>query len=74
MRYAEISGVCTHPLHRGQGLATSIIWQLARNHRRDGLVSWLDVGCANYHAVELYLRMRFKVIRKVTLKQISRKE
>ena len=31
--YPEISGVCTHPAHRGKGLAASLICQLARNHR-----------------------------------------
>jgi len=70
--YAEISGVCTHPAHRGKGFATDIIWQLARNHRRDGLVSWLHVGAANIHAIDLYLRMGFKVARNVTLNRICR--
>jgi predicted GNAT family acetyltransferase len=72
--YAEISGVCTHPSHRGQGLAASLIWRLVRNHRRAGLVSWLHVGCENDHAIDLYLRMGFQTIRKVMLHQISRKE
>jgi predicted GNAT family acetyltransferase len=72
--YAEISGVCTHPSHRGQSLASSLIWQLVRNHKRSGLVSWLHVSCVNDHAIALYTRMGFKVIRKVTLTQIWRKE
>jgi predicted GNAT family acetyltransferase len=72
--YAEISGVCTHPAHRGQGLAASIIWQIVRNHHRAGLVSWLHVRCANDHAINLYLRMGFKIIRTVTLHQISRQD
>ncbi len=38
--YPEISGVCTHPAHRGKGYAASLIWQLVRNHRRDGKVCW----------------------------------
>ena len=70
--YSEISGVCTHPAHRGEGLAASLIWRLVRNHRRDGIVSWLHVASANRHAIELYFRMGFKVVRKVTLKRISR--
>ena len=71
--YSEISGICTHPAHRGKGLAASLIWQLVRDHRRDGLVSWLHVGCENHRAVELYLRMGFKEVRQVTLNRISRK-
>jgi len=71
--YPEISGVCTHPAHRGKSLAASLIWQLVRDHRRDGLVSWLHVGSENHRAIELYLRMGFKEVRKVTLHRISRK-
>jgi GNAT superfamily N-acetyltransferase len=44
--YSEISALCTHPSFRGQGFAVSLSWHLVRNHRRDGLVSWLHVGCA----------------------------
>jgi ribosomal protein S18 acetylase RimI-like enzyme len=72
--YSEISAVCTHPGHRGKGLAASLIWQLVRNHRRDGLVSWLHVGSANHRAIELYRRMGFKVVREVMLNRISRKD
>src|SRR5258706_13432987 len=73
-RYPEISGVCTHPAHRGKGYASSLIWQLARNHRRDGVASWLHVVARNYHAINLYLRMGFTVVRKVTFHRISRKD
>ena len=72
--YSEISGVCTHPAHRGKGLAASLIWQLVRNHRRDGLVSWLHVGSANRRAIELYQRMGFKKVREVALHPISSKD
>jgi ribosomal protein S18 acetylase RimI-like enzyme len=70
--YSEISAVCTHPSFRGQGFAAALIWHLVRNHRRDGAVSWLHVGCANHNAVKLYLRMGFLQVRKVTLHRISR--
>ena len=45
--YSEISALCTRPSFRGQGFAVSLIWHLVRNHGRDGLVSWLHVGCAS---------------------------
>jgi len=70
--FPEISGVCTHPAHRGQGFAASIIGQIVQNHRRDGLVSWLHVGAANTQAIEFYRRMGFKVIRSVELNRICR--
>jgi ribosomal protein S18 acetylase RimI-like enzyme len=69
--YPEISGVCTQPAHRGKGLASSLIWQLVRDHRRHGLVSWLHVGSENLRAIELYSRMGFKKVREVTLNRIS---
>jgi predicted GNAT family acetyltransferase len=72
--YAEISGVCTHPAHRGRGLAAGLIWQLVRDHRRDSRVSWLHVGAANRRAIELYCRMGFKVVRQVSVNRISRKD
>lgn len=70
--YPEISGVCSHPAHRGKGLGAGIIRQLVQNHRHRGLVSWLHAGAANSRAIKLYLRMGFKVIRAVDLHRIRR--
>ena len=69
--YSEISGVCTHPAHRGKGLAASLIWRLVQDHRRDGLVSWLHVAAANRRALDLYLRLGFEVVRTVTLHRVG---
>jgi predicted GNAT family acetyltransferase len=72
--YPEISGVCTHPDHRGKGYAEKLIWHLARHHRRQGLTSWLHVSATNDRAIQLYLRLGFIKARKVILHRISRKE
>jgi GNAT superfamily N-acetyltransferase len=72
--FVELSAVCTHPAHRGTGYGTSIIGQLAGNHRRDGIVSWLHVSCANLDAIQLYLRLGFEVVRKIGVSRLSRKE
>jgi GNAT superfamily N-acetyltransferase len=72
--YPEISGICTHPDHRGKGYAASLIWQVARNHHRDGNISWLHVSADNHRAIELYLRMRFRVVRKVKLHRMRRND
>ena len=72
--YPEISGICTHPAHRGRGHAASLIWHLARIHRREGLTSWLHVSAENHHAIELYLRMQFTIVRKVKLHRICRND
>jgi GNAT superfamily N-acetyltransferase len=70
--YSEISGVCTHPGHRGKGLAASLIWRLVQDHRRDGLESWLHVAAANRRALDLYLRLGFEVVRTVMLHRVGR--
>jgi ribosomal protein S18 acetylase RimI-like enzyme len=72
--YPEISGICTHPAHRGKGHAESLIWELVRTHRRDGLRSWLHVASANRRAIDLYRRIGFMVVRKVMLHRIRRKD
>jgi ribosomal protein S18 acetylase RimI-like enzyme len=71
--YAEISGVCTHPSHRGKGLAASLMWRLVRNHRQQRIMSWLHVGSKNQHAIGLYERMGFQKVREVKLNPISKK-
>ena len=35
--FTEISAVCTHPAFRGRGLAAAIIWQVVREHRKEGV-------------------------------------
>lgn len=70
--YTEISGVCTHPAHRGKGFAQNLVRHLAIAHRRQDVISWLHVGTANVRAIELYKRMGFEVAREVTLYQLCR--
>jgi ribosomal protein S18 acetylase RimI-like enzyme len=72
--YPEISGICTHASHRGKGHAASLIWHLVRNHRRNGLVSWLHVSAGNNHAIELYLRVGLTIARKVKLHRLRRND
>jgi predicted GNAT family acetyltransferase len=72
--YSEISGLCTHPAHRGKGLAAGLIGQLSRDHRREGVVTWLHVASANRHAIGIYERIGFRRVREVMLHRISRTE
>jgi predicted GNAT family acetyltransferase len=72
--YSEVSGVCTHPAHRGKGYASGLMWEVVRKHRRDGDVSWLHVAAANQHAIEMYLRMGFTLARSVMLHRVSREK
>jgi len=70
--YSEISGVCTHPQHRGKGLAASLIARVARDHREQGVVSFLHVTTTNTNAINLYLRLGFVETGRITLTRISR--
>src|SRR5271165_1988111 len=71
--YPEVSGVCTHPDHRGKGYAAALMWQVVRDHRRNGDGSWLHVSAGNRHAIELYLRMGFVEARRIVYHRISRR-
>jgi GNAT superfamily N-acetyltransferase len=70
--YPELSGICTHPDHRGKGLAAGLIGHLVRAHRREGLTTWLHVGAPNARAIDLYLHVGFKRLRNITLRRILR--
>jgi predicted GNAT family acetyltransferase len=71
--YGEVSAVCTHPDFRGRGYAESIIWQVVRKHRRDGIRSFLHVGKANVKAIGLYERLGFVKCREITITRVVAK-
>jgi ribosomal protein S18 acetylase RimI-like enzyme len=68
----EMSAICTHPDHRGAGLATDVIYHLATHQRRAGLVSWLHVGAPNRRAIDLYESLGFERVRSLMLHRIVR--
>ena len=72
--HPEMSAICTHPDHRGEGLATEVIRRLATQHRRAGLISWLHVGAANRRAIDLYASLGFERVRSIMLHRIARSD
>lgn len=70
--YPEVSGVCTHPEHRGKGHAAMLLARLVHDHRRAGRISWLQVGAENHRAIELYRRLGFQTARTITLVRMRR--
>lgn len=70
--FREISGLATHPAHRGRGLGTAVLRRVIADQRGAGAVSWLHVAEANTHAVELYRKLGFQVLRRVELHRIRR--
>ena len=71
--YAEISGICTHPSHRGKGLAAALTAHVARHQRQQGITSWLHVSASNDRAISLYRTLGFEIVRTIPLTQLSRR-
>jgi hypothetical protein len=69
--HSELSGLCTHPDHRGKGFAAHLLWHLARHHRPQGTVSWLHVTATNTTAVNLYLKLGFQTVRSIKLHKLT---
>ncbi len=70
--YSEISTVCTHPSFRGKGFAESLIWLVVRQHRREGVQSFLHVSKTNTRAIALYQRLGFVICREITITRVTR--
>jgi predicted GNAT family acetyltransferase len=70
--YSEISGLCTHPDHRGQGYAAQLIWRVAALQRSRGIVPWLHVTSTNRNAVNLYQKLGFETVRSIKLSKLTR--
>ena len=70
--YTEISGVCTHPDHRGKGLAANLIARVAQDHVEKSVVSFLHVTASNTNAIELYRRLGFVETRRAMLTRLAR--
>ena len=69
--YTEISAVCTDPDHRGHGLASRLVLDLAHRIRRRGDVPILHADARNVGAIRLYEQLGF-VVRREVLFQILR--
>ncbi|WP_328297378.1 GNAT family N-acetyltransferase [Streptomyces sp. NBC_00435] len=62
--WTEISAVCTHPDHRGGGLATLLVRAVAAGIRERGDVPFLHTAASNTRAVRLYESIGFTVRRR----------
>ena len=71
-RYIEVSGVCTHPDHRGRGYAAELIWRVVTEHRRENVTSFLHVSADNLNAIALYERLGFVRVRNILLHRVMR--
>ncbi|MGW8687061.1 GNAT family N-acetyltransferase [Streptomyces sp. NPDC055817] len=61
--WTEISAVCTHPDHRGRGLATRLVRAGAAGIRERGDTPFLHAAASNTHAIRLYESIGFTLRR-----------
>ncbi|MFD7601638.1 GNAT family N-acetyltransferase [Streptomyces mirabilis] len=62
--WTEISAVCTHPDHRGRGLATRLVRAVAAGIRERGDTPFLHAAANNTHAIRLYESIGFTLRRR----------
>jgi ribosomal protein S18 acetylase RimI-like enzyme len=58
--YTEVSAVCTHPEHLGQGYAGLLMSEITRGIRERGEIPFLHVRAYNTRAIALYERLGFR--------------
>jgi ribosomal protein S18 acetylase RimI-like enzyme len=58
--YTEVSAVCTHPEHTGNGYAAALMLEVMRRIRERGEAPFLHVRGDNTRAIELYERLGFR--------------
>ena len=70
--WREISGLCTHPDHRGKGHGVLLLRKLIEVQRAMGAVSVLHVTSTNIGPIELYHRLGFLNLREPILHKVVR--
>jgi predicted GNAT family acetyltransferase len=63
--HREISAVCTHPDHRGRGLAEALVRDVVAGVAARGEVPILHVEQKNVTAIRLYERLGFAIRRPI---------
>lgn len=70
--FCEVSGVCTHPDHRGRGYAGGLMRRVARRILERGETPFLHCFETNTGAVALYETLGFRVRRTLVLTVLKR--
>jgi len=70
--FTEVSGVCTHPDHRGRGYASALMRQVARRILHRGETPFLHAYASNHGAVALYETLGFRVRRELSMTRLTR--
>jgi len=72
--FTEVSGVCTHPDHRGRGYAAALMAHVARAILARGETPFLHSYSDNQGANALYARMGFRLRQQVIFTQLANPE
>jgi ribosomal protein S18 acetylase RimI-like enzyme len=72
--FREVSGVCTHPAHRGRGWARDLVAIVVRKQLARGQVPFLHVMKANEGARALYRKMGFVERAEMPVRVVAREE
>ena len=70
-RFREISSLATHPDYQGLGYARAILGRLLDEHLKRQEYSFLHVMHDNTHALRIYERMGFKILRETPVRVMS---
>lgn len=69
--HTEVSGVCTHPDHRGRGLAAVLLHHVAARILDRGETPFLHAYASNHGAIALYERLGFTLRRTVMMTRLA---
>lgn len=70
--HTEVSGVCTHPDHRGRGYAAGLMLEVAARIRARGEVPFLHSYAHNTGAIALYQALGFDFRRELIMTTLTR--
>ena len=70
--FTEVSGVCTHPDHRGRGYAGALMRVVATRILARGEIPFLHAYAHNAGAIGLYRSLGFSVRREMTMTVLTR--
>lgn len=70
--YQELSAICTHPDHRGRGLAARISRRLLRHIRAEGDRAFLHTESDNLAAQSIYEKLGFELRARIPIRLLQR--